>query len=172
MLPPVAALWIAIRSLSEFVFPFFPLSKSQRRQLARLSALYTFWEEIRQLKTFPPWRNRRACLFQGRRRQRPLPNILYSPVCRCAAGNCPQLEIMRAASFRSVPVGLSGYKRAQIKLLGRAVCRGIGDFTIYGGDKRIFRCGVAAGCVGFVVDCRGQGLVSPSIPTRKLPSGE
>ena len=48
MPPSVAVFHVAIRSLAEFVFPFFPLSKSQRRQLAKTSALYTFGEEIRQ----------------------------------------------------------------------------------------------------------------------------
>ena len=48
MLPSVVALWIAIRILVEFVFPFLPFPKSQRHQLAEISVLYTFLEEIRQ----------------------------------------------------------------------------------------------------------------------------
>ncbi len=46
MLPLVVVLWIAIRILVEFVFPFSPFSKSQRHQFAGISVLYTFLEEI------------------------------------------------------------------------------------------------------------------------------
>lgn len=46
MLPPVVAVWTAIRILVEFVFPFPPLSKSQRRQLYEIPVIYTSLEEI------------------------------------------------------------------------------------------------------------------------------
>lgn len=52
MLPLVAALWIAIRILAEFIFPFSPFSKSQRRQLAGISALYTLWKKFGNLFCF------------------------------------------------------------------------------------------------------------------------
>lgn len=88
--PPGAVFHVAIRSLVEFVFPFSPLSKSQRRQLAETSALYTFLEEIWQsffalpslqnLKMNPGRNSIRAWQTHS------IPDVPSSPACHCAAG--------------------------------------------------------------------------------------
>ena len=139
------------------------------------SAIFFARPGLQNLKINPSRNSIRAC------RTRSIPNVPSSPACRCAAGIPRNRNIWTAScvSFRladrrrqdrhrfkaerfAQEFGFHGLRLRQTSFpLGRCVIL-----------RKACKDSVAVGCVGFVVGCYRQSLVSPSIPTRKLPSGE
>ena len=147
MLPPVAALWIAIRILVEFVFPFSFFPKASVANLLEFppfipfgknSAIFFARPGLQNLKINPSRNSIRAC------RTRSIPNVPSSPACRCAAG-IPNNRNNMDGVLRFVPVWRIGEGKIGIASRQSDSPKNL-DFTVYGADKRVFRLVVAWFC--------------------------